>query len=204
MFWERHMLVDGYTKVPAGKLVAAVTCLEMRAPVKAARDPVPETVTLERQETPGLDWYRDLYLRVGGDWLWGSRLALGDDALAAILEDTRVEVYAVVSGGRAEGILELDFREQDQCELAFFGLTKSVIGQGVGRWLMNRAIEHAWSKPISRFWVHTCSLDSPQALDFYIRSGFVPFERMVEVFDDPRLTGVLPEHAAPQIPILRG
>ena len=57
--------------------------------------------------------------------------------------------------------------------------------------------------PIERFWVHTCTLDSPQALGFYIRSGFAPVERQIEVFDDPRLTGVLPETAAPHIPVLR-
>ena len=33
--------------------------------------------------------------------------------------------------------------------------------------------------------------------------GFVPFARGVETFADPRLLGVLPEDAAPQIPLLR-
>lgn len=129
---------------------------------------------------------------------------MSDEELAAIIRDPRVEVRAVMVNGRSEGLLELDFREDEQCELAFFGLTKAVMGQGAGRWLMNRAIECAWAKPISRLWVHTCSFDSPQALGFYIRSGFVPYERMVEVFDDPRLMGLLPEDAAPQVPILRG
>ncbi|MBD9372677.1 GNAT family N-acetyltransferase [Rhizobium sp. ARZ01] len=197
------MLADGYSKVPAGKLVAAVTCLEMLAPVTAAQDSRPEALMLALCENPEVGWYRDLYRRVGAEWLWGSRLGLSDEELAAIIQDSRVEVRAVMANGRAEGLLELDFREEGQCELAFFGLTKAVMGQGAGRWLMNRAIECAWSKPISRLWVHTCSLDSPQALGFYIRSGFVPYERMVEVFDDPRLTGLLPEDAAPQVPILK-
>lgn len=198
------MLVDGYSKIPAGKLVAAVTCLEMLAPVAAAHDPQQEALTLTLCDNPDVAWYRDLYRRVGAEWLWGSRLGLSDEDLAAIIRDPRVEVRAVLANGRAEGLLELDFREEGQCELAFFGLTKAVMGQGAGRWLMNRAIEYAWAKPISRLWVHTCSFDSPQALGFYIRSGFVPYERMVEVFDDPRLTGLLPEDAAPQVPILRG
>lgn len=198
------MLNDGYVKVAAGKLVAAVTCLEMLSPARAARDLEPPAgYALELFRQPGLDWYRDLYRRIGADWLWASRLALGDDALSEIITDPGVEVRAVVVEGRAEGLMELDFRAGGECELAFFGLTKAAIGKGAGRWLMNRAIESAWAKPISRFWVHTCSLDSPQALDFYVRSGFVPYERMVEVFDDPRLTGVLPADAAPHVPILR-
>lgn len=198
------MLADGYSKVAPGKLVAAVTCLEMLSPAPTGNAADPEGLTLALVREPDLDWYRDLYRRIGTDWLWSSRLSLAEGALAEILHDPAVEVRAVMADGQAEGLMELDFREEGQCELTFFGLTKAMIGRGAGRWLMNHAIENAWSKSVSRFWVHTCSLDSPQALDFYVRSGFVPYERMVEVFDDPRLVGILPADAAPQVPILRG
>lgn len=201
------MLPDGYTDVPAGKLAAVVTCLEMRAPREPRADPEQAGVTLERIEAADPAWYRDLYRRTGADWLWASRLAMSDGALAGILHHRDVEVHAVMKEGQAEGLLELDFREEGACELAFFGLTQAMIGGGTGRWLMNRAIARAWSweghAPIGRFWVHTCTLDSPQALGFYIRSGFTPVQRQVEVFDDPRLLGILPETAAPQVPILR-
>jgi hypothetical protein len=50
--------------------------------------------------------------------------------------------------------------------------------------------------------VHTCTLDGPTALNFYIRSGFVPYQRQVETFSDPRLTGLIPRDAAPQIPLI--
>jgi len=198
------MLADGYSKVAPGKLVAAVTCLEMLSPTPTGNAAEPDGLTLALVREPDLDWYRDLYRRIGTDWLWSSRLSLAEGALAEILHDPAVEVRAVMADGQAEGLMELDFREEGQCELTFFGLTKAMIGRGAGRWLMNHAIENAWSKSVSRFWVHTCSLDSPQALDFYVRSGFVPYERMVEVFDDPRLVGILPADAAPQVPILRG
>jgi len=201
------MLPDGYSDVPAGKLAAVVTCLEMRAPPEGRADPEQPGVTLERIAAPDPAWYRDLYRRIGADWLWASRLAMDESALAGILRHPDVEVYAVVKAGQAEGLLELDFREEGACELAFFGLTQAMIGGGTGRWLMNRAVARAWSAqghaPIGRFWVHTCTLDSAQALGFYIRSGFVPVKRQVEVFDDPRLLGVLPETTAPQVPILR-
>ena len=67
---------------------------------------------------------------------------------------------------------------------------------------MNRAIERAWSQPIRRFWVHTCTLDSPGAIGFYQRSGFRPYAIEVEVADDPRLSGHLPRTAAPHVPII--
>ena len=200
------MLPDGYSDVPAGKLAAVVTCLEMGAAVPLRNDPAPEGITLQRIARPDVAWYRDLYSRIGTEWLWSSRLAMSDEALAAAIHHADVEVYAVMKDGRAEGLLELDFRDAGACELAFFGLTPATIGNGTGRWLTNRAIERAWSREgqgsLHRFWVHTCTLDSQQALGFYIRSGFTPVKRQVEIFDDPRLTGILPEAAAPQVPIL--
>ena len=198
------MLPDGYSDVPPGKLAAVVTSLEMTARPERRADPQPD-MTLLRVAEPAADWYRDLFRRVGANWLWASRLAMADAELDAVLRHPGVEVYAAMKGGRAEGLLELDFREEGTCELAFFGLTAEAMGNGAGRWLMNRAVERVWSgerPPVRRFWVHTCTLDHPQALGFYIRSGFTPCRRQVEVFDDPRLTGVLPRDAAPHSPIL--
>ena|ERR1700730_3261211 len=95
---------------------------------------------------------------------------MADKTLAAIIQNPAVELHVVQTQGAERGLLELDFRSAGECELAFFGLVGSLRGKGVGRWLMNCAIERAWSRPI-RFWVHTCTLDHPDALAFYIRSG---------------------------------
>lgn len=81
-------------------------------------------------------------------------------------------------------------------------MTPRLIGSGAGRWLMNRAIERAWSRSISRFWVHTCTYDHPNALPFYMRSGFHAFRREIEISDDPRLSGVMRRDATPHIPII--
>ena len=195
------ILPDGYSDVPAGKIAAVVTHLEMTA--RPAPSPDPSGAwTLRRVETPGLGWFRDLYRRVGEEWLWFSRLQMPDAELATIIHSPLVEVYALVQDGRDEGLLELDFREPGQCELAFFGVTAKLIGGGAGRWLMNRALERAWSRPVSRVWVHTCTLDHPAALAFYQRSGFHPFRRQIEIADDPRLDGTVPRSAARHVPII--
>lgn len=198
------LLPEGYHALPPDALATVVTYLEMRerAPLRAERADAPWT--LRHVVRPSLAWYRALYRHVGEDWLWASRLAMPDDALTAILDATAVEVYALTHDGRDDGILELDFRTPGACEIAFFGVSAALIGSGAGRWLMNRAIARAWSRPITRLWLHTCSLDSPDALAFYVRSGFVPYDRQVEVFADPRRHGVLPRTAAPQIPLLGG
>ena len=196
------MLEDGYTDVPPGKIVAAVTHLEMRARPENTAALVRDGVAIRHVRQPDVDWYRDLYFRVGADWLWAFRLGLPRDALAARIQDERVEIHALERAGTAVGFAELDFRVDGACELAMFGLTGAQVGQGLGRHMMSHAIGRAWSRPIKRFWVHTCTLDHPGALAFYIRAGFKPFRRQIEVIDDPRLTGVLPITAAPQVPVI--
>ena len=79
---------------------------------------------------------------------------------------------------------------------------RKLIGSGAGRWLMNRALELAWSRPVSRFWVHTCTLDHPSAVAFYERSGFRAFRQQIEIADDPRLDGTAPRGAARHVPII--
>ena len=195
-------LEAGFYDLPEGHVATVVTHLEMRASVP----PRPERgdFVLRRVEQPGVGWYRALFRRVGAeDWMWFSRLAMDEAAPEAILHDARVEVYVLEHEGAEAGLLELDFRQQGECELAFFGLDRAMIGQGAGRWLMNRAIELAWRAGVERFHVHTCTFDSPQALDFYCRSGFAPYRFEVEVLRDPRLTGLLPESAGPGVPLLR-
>ncbi len=197
------MIEAGFHAVPPGHVAAIVTHLERRVPPDATSVPFPEGVTLRRVETPDPHWYRDLFARVGGqDWLWSSRLRLPVGELVGILRDPSVEVHAVEVDGRAEGLLELDFRAPATPELAFFGLTPILQGQGIGRALMQAALARAFARPIAALTVHTCTLDSPVALPFYIRAGFVPVRREVEVITDPRLSGVLPEDAAPHHPVL--
>ena len=194
-------LPDGYSDVPAGKIAAVVTHLEMTE--RPALRPDPDGAwTLRRVPSPDLDWFRDLYRRVGEEWLWFSRLQMADAELAAIIRSPMVDVYALLHEDRDEGLLELDFRDAGQCELAFFGVTADLIGSGAGRWLMNRALEQAWSRQVSRVWVHTCTLDHPSALAFYQRSGFRPFRRQIEIADDPRLDGTAPRSAAKHVPII--
>ena len=190
------------TPVSAGELAAIVTSLEMRT------RPLPRPVTqaplrLVRWRTPSPEAYRALFRRVGSRWLWFSRLLLDDAALLAIIGDPAVQVFAVVDPAGIEvGLLELDFRISAECELAYFGLVSELAGKQYGRWLMSQALALAWRPDVARLWVHTCTLDHPSALGFYRAQGFVPFARAIELFTDPRLTGILPRDAAPQIPLL--
>ena len=195
--------LNGTTDLPAGKIAAIVTSLEMLSPPPRRADPPGvEGFSLDEIGREDVQRYLAVYRLLGERWMWFSRLVKPVAELQAILADPLVEFFAVRFGGRDVGLLELDFRMKGEGELAFFGLDESVVGKGAGRWLMNRALERAWARPISRFWVHTCTLDHQGAVEFYQRSGFSAFRRGVEVVDDPRLGGAMPRSAVPHCPVI--
>jgi len=207
----RASLGHGFHGIAAGDLAAVVTALDMTEPPEFLRRPgIEPDVPLQmvRWNACAPDRYRLLYRRIGAPWLWWSRLALDDAALAAVIHHPAVELYAVTDRARVEiGMLELDFREAGACEIAFFGFVPKATGQGFGKWLMRRALQRAWAggdaaSAVSRVWVHTCTLDDPRAVAFYRRQGFVPGARFVEVFRDPRAAGLLQADAAPLHPLI--
>jgi len=192
----------GYHPLPPGHLANVVTCLEMTE--RPALRPVPplDGARLDRLMAADTERFRQLFRAIGEDIMWFSRLFLAEEKLASIIGHPQVHCHALVKEGQDIGLLELDFREEGQCELSFFGVVPSAVGGGAGRYLMNEALMRAWAEPISRLWVHTCHFDHPNALGFYQRSGFRPYAVMVEVHPDPRLTGHLPKHASPRVPLI--
>jgi GNAT superfamily N-acetyltransferase len=186
--------------LPAGELAAVVTFLEMTA---RPAEPVPSSsLQLRHIARPEPEAYRALFRKVGGPWLWFSRLQLPDDELTAIIGHPHVDLYEVAAVEAVVGMLELDFRIDGECELAFVGLVPELSGQGHGRWLLAEAVRLAWREGVKRVLVHSCTLDHPAALAAYRRAGFVPYKRAIERFPDPRLAGTLPVEAAPQVPLL--
>lgn len=192
----------GLTPVAPDQLATVVTTLEM--PARPPLRPLPASpLRLVGWPAPDPARYRLLFARVGGPWLWYSRLAMDDATLTAIIHDSQVAVFAAVDPQGIEvGMVELDFRAAGICELSYFGLVPELAGKGHGRWMMAEAMARAWRPGIGKVWVHTCTLDHPSALNFYRAQGFVAVSRTIETFPDPRALGLLPASAAPHIPYL--
>ena len=183
-------------------LAAIVTSLEMTA-APGPRPLQPSPFRLVRWNAPAPDTYRALFRRIGEPWLWFSRLVIDDDALTAIIHDPAVEIFAVADRRGLEiGLVELDFRVDGACEIAFLGFVPELAGKGHGGWLLASTLGLAWRPGVRRVWVHTCTLDHPAALAAYRRAGFVPFARAIETFVDPRAAGIIAREAAAQIPLM--
>jgi len=128
---------------------------------------------------------------------------MSDEELQAILDDPAVDIFALEYEGADHGLLEFDRRKFPDIEVAFFGITPELIGKGAGSALLARGLQEEWKFQPQRIWLHTCTSDHPAALTFYRKFGFQPYRRAVEIADDPRLTGEIPQSAAPHVPILR-
>jgi len=197
-------IADGYTELPQDRLGAIVTYLEMTAPPAGwdAPLPPPPGYGIRAVARPELAWYRDLFRRVGLPWLWFSRLRFNDEELAAKIHNPAVSIFALTYEGQDVGLLELDRDEFPEIELTFFGIVPEHVGKGAGRFLIQHGVQVAFRQSPSRFKLHTCTLDHPAALPFYLKAGFRAYKRAVEVFPDPRLTGLCPRNAAPQVPLI--
>jgi GNAT superfamily N-acetyltransferase len=163
-----------------------VSYLEMTAPPARPARPAPRSdleIRLARQ--PTVSFYRYLYAAVGAPWTWTVRRCLSDAELQAILSDPRVEVNVLWVGGVPAGYAELDRRTPPDIELAYFGLMPEFIGQGLGGYLLDWAIHHAWRVRPRRLWLHTCDLDHPSALDVYQRGGFRIYHRRASTQELP-------------------
>lgn len=142
-------------------------------------------IALEREPSPTPALYRELYDKVGRPWLWYERRMLADRALADLLAQAGHELHVAHHGRQLVGYFELAGEE-----IAFFGLTLAYIGQRIGPWLLDRAIERGFTRgptTTTRLTLNTNSLDHPRALDVYLRAGFRVVRSETRELQDPRV-----------------
>jgi GNAT superfamily N-acetyltransferase len=145
--------------------------LEMASPdrLRPARAPRQEAL-LMRVGQPCPEFSRFFYRAVGGSWYWIDRIAWSYEEWQAWTE--QVETWAAYVDGTPAGYFELQQRSDGTVHIALFGLLPWAIGQGLGGWLLTRAVERAWEPGPQTVTVNTCSVDGPHALANYQARGF--------------------------------
>jgi GNAT superfamily N-acetyltransferase len=151
--------------------------LEMLTPSHRVVSAPRRGLSVVHVESPSVPYYRSLYDAVGKEYYWLSRRKMSDQSLAEILCDPRNEIHALHVDGTPTGFAELDRRQPNEIELVQFGLIPDFIGQGLGKWFLQWTIDKAWSYGPKRFWLHTCSLDHPNALPNYAKAGFALYKQ---------------------------
>lgn len=164
-----------------------ITHLEMTDPaeLRPARE-LSARATLVRAGRPSPELSRFFYREVGGDWYWLDRLGWTYDQWVAWVTAPGHELWSAWMDGIPAGYVELDRSSggPGSVEIAYFGLLPAFTGQGLGGWLLTRAIERAWQvEGTTRVWVHTSELDSEAALSNYEARGLHVYGTETELWD---------------------
>jgi GNAT superfamily N-acetyltransferase len=131
----------------------------------------PEGVEIHQAEIPSPELNRYLYAAVGGQWYWRERLAWSYARWMELLDRDTYETWVAYERRTPAGYFELEKHADSSVEIVYFGLLPAFVGKGIGGLLLTTAISRAWSWGAQRVWVHTCTLDHPNALQNYQARG---------------------------------
>ncbi len=140
---------------------------------------------IERADVPSPELSRFLYTAVGGPWYWMHRLDWDYARWLEYLDRPAVETLVLYVSGTPAGYIELEVQPDDNVEVAYFGLLPRFIGMRLGGYLLSVGVDRGWAQGARRVWVHTCSLDGPNALANYRARGFQVYEERKDWEDVP-------------------
>ena len=138
--------------------------------LRAKRSPRTD-IALVRVLPPMPELSRFFYATVGGAWYWTQRLPWTYQRWQDHLNRPELETWMLTVQGVPAGYFELEAQPGADVEIAYFGLLPRFVGSGLGGHLLTCAIERGWQMGAKRVWVHTCTLDHPQALANYQARG---------------------------------
>ena len=145
--------------------------LQMLSPEELRPKTLLPRTQLVRLEIPLPSLNRFFYKQVGESWQWTDRLNWSEEEWRNWVERENVQTWMLNLGGTPAGYFELDDLDGN-VEIAYFGLLPEFLGKGLGGGFLTAAVKKAWEMDAARVWVHTCSLDHPNALKNYQARGF--------------------------------
>ncbi len=151
-----------------------------------------DRASVEELVITDVPYYRFLYNAVGEQWNWIDRLLLTDDELRAVLNKPNTTMFVLYYDGAPAGYFELH-KDGKSTEIVYFGLRERFFGKGLGKHLLSIACETAFEAGAERVWLHTCNLDSPQALANYKKRGFKQYDEVREPMPNKEFLQVPPE-----------
>ncbi len=127
---------------------------------------------------PDFQLNKFFYKQVGKKYRWIDRLSWPDEKWIEYISNKNLETYVISISKDLVGFFELLYNPQlKETEISYFGLLEEYIGKGIGGHALSEAIKKSFDKDINRVWLHTCTLDHPNALKNYIARGMTVFKK---------------------------
>ena len=133
---------------------------------------------LVKKIKPDFQLNKFFYKQVGKKHRWIDRLSWSDEKWVNYISNQNLETYVISEKNDLAGFFELLYNpELKETEISYFGLLEEYIGRGIGGYALSIAIKKSFEKQIKRVWLHTCTLDHPNALKNYIARGMTVFKK---------------------------
>ncbi|MEU8083863.1 GNAT family N-acetyltransferase [Micromonospora sp. NPDC049101] len=166
-------------------MAKVVTYLEMNS----AEDLRPGKVVpdlLLRRVDGGLPLVRAINGQVGAPYGWRSAFRT-DEEWQELTRCHPLRQYRFITlNDETVGVANLEPQPGGDVEITTFGLLPAFVGRGLGGHALTLTIRQAWdsaavgSPTVRRVWLHTSSLDHPNALRNYQRRGLTVYRTEVE------------------------
>ena len=152
--------------------------LELRDIKKLKFNSPKEKKFLIKKIKPDFQLNKFFYKQVGKKHRWIDRLSWSDEKWINYISNKNLETYIICESNELVGFFELLYNpELQETEISYFGLLEEYIGKGIGGYALSEAIRKSFEKNIRRVWLHTCTLDHPNALKNYIARGMTVFKK---------------------------
>ncbi len=152
--------------------------LELKDLKNLKTNSINEKKYLVKKIKPDFQLNKFFYKQVGKKHRWIDRLSWSDGKWINYISNKNLETYIISESDELVGFFELLYNpELKETEISYFGLLEEFIGKGIGGYALSVAIKKSFEKNIRRVWLHTCTLDHPNALKNYIARGMTVFKK---------------------------
>ena len=152
--------------------------LELKDLKNLRTNPINKNEYLVKKIKPDFQLNKFFYKQVGKNHRWTDRLSWSNEKWANYISNQNLETYVISQNEDLAGFFELLYNPRlKETEISYFGLLEEYIGKGIGGYALSIAIKRSFEKNIKRVWLHTCTLDHPNALRNYIARGMTVFKK---------------------------
>ena len=152
--------------------------LEIRDVKNLKINPTKKIKFLVKKINPDFQLNKFFYKQVGKKHRWLDRLNWSDEKWIRYISNKNLDTYIISDSENLVGFFELlNNPHLSETEISYFGLLEEYIGRGIGAYALSVAIRKSFEKDIKRVWLHTCTLDHPNALKNYIARGMTVFKK---------------------------
>ena len=133
-----------------------------------------DNFTIKEAGKKNFDLNKFFYKQIGRKHQWVDRLIWQDKNWMDYVSNKNLKTFILQKNDEYVGYFELIFHK-NECEIAYFGILEEYIGRGYGGFLLSEALKIGF-KNANRIWVHTCTLDHPNAIENYKSRGMKVFK----------------------------